>query len=95
MQRVQVGHYLLVALSAAVIGAQFSDPIGIYNSSHTPSNLPWNTYNYCNAPHVNPGHYSKPSQSAELVYMNVMMRHHKVVSILATNTLQNTYRGPM
>lgn len=44
---------------------------------------PLNSYNYCNAPHVNAAHYSVPSNSsgAELVYMNVMVRHHKVRSL--------------
>jgi len=49
---------------------------GVYDSSVTPSSLPWNTYNYCNAPHVNTAHYSPP-KGAELVYFNIMMRHHK------------------
>ena len=54
---------------------------GIYNTSHTPGYLPWNTYNYCNAPHVNAAHYVTPSVSgAKLVYMNMVMRHHKVRS---------------
>lgn len=53
---------------------------GVYNSSTTPSSLPWNTYNYCNAPHVNEEHYRTPTNvsGARLVYLNVMMRHHKV-----------------
>ena len=52
---------------------------GVYDSSTTPSYLPWNTYNYCNAPHVNAVHYTMPKDaSAEMVYMNVMIRHHKV-----------------
>ena len=53
---------------------------GVYNSSKTPSALPWNTYNYCNAPHVNAAHYAKPTNvsGSKLVYMNVMVRHHKV-----------------
>ncbi|EGN94817.1 hypothetical protein SERLA73DRAFT_187884 [Serpula lacrymans var. lacrymans S7.3] len=53
---------------------------GIYNSSTTPAHLPWNTYNYCNAPHVNPEYYSKPSHvdsGITLVFLNGMMRHHK------------------
>ena len=54
--------------------------IGIYNTSTTPASLPWNTYNYCNAPHVNAEHYFKPTgdKRAKLVYMNVVTRHHKV-----------------
>ena len=51
---------------------------GVYDSSTTPSYLPWNTYNYCNAPHVNAAHYTTPNESAKMVYMNVMIRHHKV-----------------
>jgi hypothetical protein len=55
---------------------------GVYDSSITPSDLPWNTYNYCNAPHVNSAHYMMPSESgAEMVYMNVMIRHHKVRAV--------------
>ncbi|EIW81638.1 phosphoglycerate mutase-like protein [Coniophora puteana RWD-64-598 SS2] len=51
---------------------------GVYNSSLTPSHLPWNTYNYCNAPHVNAERYSRPTDpDAHLVYLNSMMRHHK------------------
>ncbi|KAH7923012.1 phosphoglycerate mutase-like protein [Leucogyrophana mollusca] len=51
---------------------------GVYNTSITPSYLPWNTYNYCNAPHVNAHHYVKPNDSeAVLVYLNTMIRHHK------------------
>jgi hypothetical protein len=52
---------------------------GIYNSSQTPLSLPWNTYNYCNAPHVNDDHYMLPPiGDAKLVYATIMMRHHKV-----------------
>jgi hypothetical protein len=64
-----------LASSATLVLAE-----GIYNSSTTPSDLPWNTYNYCNAPHVNAEHYDVPSNApgAKLVYLNVVMRHHKV-----------------
>ncbi|KIJ51212.1 hypothetical protein M422DRAFT_158528 [Sphaerobolus stellatus SS14] len=52
---------------------------GVYSGSQTPAQFPWNTYNYCNAPHVNAAHYSTPPNAtgAELIYMNVMIRHHK------------------
>ncbi|EMD35002.1 hypothetical protein CERSUDRAFT_157771 [Gelatoporia subvermispora B] len=52
---------------------------GVYDSSTTPTNLPWNTYNYCNAPHLNAEHYSKPDNVTDpkLVFLNVVMRHHK------------------
>lgn len=56
---------------------QFLTP-SVYNTSITPSNLPWNTYNYCNAPHVNPDHYSMPDESdTRLKFVIVAMRHHK------------------
>jgi hypothetical protein len=54
---------------------------GVYNSSTTPSGLPWNTYNYCNAPHVQAAHYVLPSNAsavhAQLEHLTVVMRHHK------------------
>ncbi|KAH8115072.1 phosphoglycerate mutase-like protein [Phellopilus nigrolimitatus] len=66
-------------LTASVSTLPAFNSTGVYNTSITPSYLPWNTYNYCNAPHVNTAHYSKPTNisEAELVYMNVMIRHHK------------------
>jgi len=53
---------------------------GVYDSSETPLTLPWNTYNYCNAPHVNAAHYEPPPNrtGANLVHVSVVMRHHKV-----------------
>ncbi|TFY63637.1 hypothetical protein EVJ58_g3134 [Rhodofomes roseus] len=52
---------------------------GVYNTSFTPANLPWNTYNYCNAPHINAAHYEAPDNApdATLVYLNAVIRHHK------------------
>lgn len=57
-----------------------STPSGVYNSSDTPASFPWNTYNYCNAPHVNAKHYEFPNNvsGSKLVYANTMIRHHKV-----------------
>ena len=86
---------------ANVKGADvISSSEGVYNSSRTPANLPWNTYNYCNAPHVNAKHYNVPFvKGAKLVYLNMVMRHHKVeylASYLGINssnryyTLENT-----
>jgi len=58
---------------------------GVYNSSQTPSTLPWNTYNFCNAPHVNAAHYELPPNAtfistggSRLIHVSVIMRHHKV-----------------
>ena len=54
---------------------------GVFTSSATPAHLPWDTYNYCNAPHVNAKQYQRPPQAvgqdAKLVYVNVVQRHHK------------------
>ncbi|SPO38695.1 related to acid phosphatase [Pseudozyma flocculosa] len=65
-----------------------SHAASIYTSSVTPAHLPWNTYNYCNAPRVSAAHYIKPqgpgTEGAELVYLNVVQRHHK-------RTPDNTY----
>lgn len=52
---------------------------GVFTSSVTPASLPWDTYNYCNASHVNANHYERPPQAkdAKLVFVNVVQRHHK------------------
>ena len=65
---------------AAASGGLLASAEGVYNSSVTPAGLPWNTYNYCNAPHVNAEHYARPANTsgAELVYVNAVIRHHKV-----------------
>jgi hypothetical protein len=62
---------------------------GVYNSSQTPSTLPWNTYNFCNAPHVNAAHYELPPNAtftstggSRLIHVSVIMRHHKVRAFL-------------
>ncbi|KAI0791129.1 phosphoglycerate mutase-like protein [Abortiporus biennis] len=71
--------WLLTSVAAASSdNVTLASAAGVYNTSSTPSNLPWNTYNYCNAPHVNSKHYTSPSvEGAKLVYLNVVMRHHK------------------
>lgn len=55
--------------------------IGIYNTS---SNFQPFEYNYCNAPHVSAKFYELPDQAkdgkAELIFLNVVQRHHKRVS---------------
>ncbi|THG96106.1 hypothetical protein EW145_g7840 [Phellinidium pouzarii] len=80
-QMVIAAHTFLASLTLTVLSASMAAVAynGVYNSSVTPSDLPWNTYNYCNAPHVNAAHYTKPANvsGSVLVYMNVMIRHHK------------------
>ncbi|KAJ1023572.1 hypothetical protein NDA16_003189 [Ustilago loliicola] len=53
---------------------------GVFTTSTTPGHLPWDTYNYCNAPHISAKHYELPPQAkkdAKLVFVNVVQRHHK------------------
>ncbi|PCH43274.1 phosphoglycerate mutase-like protein [Wolfiporia cocos MD-104 SS10] len=81
--RLCLAFLLQSTLLATTISQDYSGSLssraGVYNSSHTPEDLPWNTYNYCNAPHVNAEHYQMPSNvsNATLTYMNVVLRHHK------------------
>jgi 2-phosphoxylose phosphatase len=75
-----------------------SSASGVYDSSQTPPTLPWNTYNFCNAPHVNAAHYDLPPQAlssdgAQLIHVSVVMRHHKVsrpVTELTPNSIPIT-----
>lgn len=65
---------------------------GVYTSSQTPPTLAWNTYNFCNAPHVNVAHYEFPPNATEstggsqLVHVSVIMRHHKVRAFPSLST---------
>ena len=77
----------LVVSTATVVAQGLASADGVYDSSTTPSSLPWNTYNYCNAPHVNAAHYTRPNVTgAKLVYMNAVIRHHKVRAWLLSST---------
>jgi hypothetical protein len=79
---------LFFRLISAGVLARYSPLVsesGVYDSSETPLTLPWNTYNYCNAPHVNAAHYELPPNitpmgGGKLVHVSVVMRHHKVSS---------------
>ena len=85
--RVPVGTAL--ALSAEIpIHNGICSSTGVYNTSLTPANLPWNTYNYCNAPHVNAAHYEAPGSTpnATLVYLNAVIRHHKVNGVITQHS---------
>ena len=70
----------LTTVATTANAQSLSSASGVYDTSTTPAHLPWNTYNYCNAPHVNAEHYEFPANvsNATLVYANMMMRHHKV-----------------
>ena len=51
----------------------------IFNSSHTPSSVPYaTTYNWCNMPHVRKTEYpAVSSPDLQLSYVEVIQRHHK------------------
>ena len=93
MRRVVRNLALLLPFTTLVTTAAQSPGLasasGVYNSSDTQSTLPWNTYNFCNAPHVNAAHYELPPQAnaagaggAQLLHVSVVMRHHKVRPML-------------
>ncbi|KAI0184050.1 histidine phosphatase superfamily [Xylaria flabelliformis] len=48
----------------------------IFNSSHTPEGE-YGIYNWCDMPHVRKTEYVKPGKGFELVYVEVIQRHHK------------------
>jgi acid phosphatase len=48
----------------------------IYNTSATPASQ-YGVYNWCNMPHVRKDIYVKPSSDYELVYVELIHRHHK------------------
>ncbi|KAI1750429.1 histidine acid phosphatase [Xylaria castorea] len=48
----------------------------IFNSSYTPDRE-YGTYNWCDMPHVRKTEYVKPEKEFELVYVEVIQRHHK------------------
>jgi len=49
----------------------------IFNSSTTPSDIPYSTYNYCNMPHARTTEYITPDPDFALQYVEVVHRHHK------------------
>ncbi|KAK4465992.1 counting factor 60 [Cladorrhinum samala] len=48
----------------------------IYNSSETPDDR-YGTYNWCNMPHVRKQEYVIPSSEYNLIYVELIHRHHK------------------
>ena len=81
---------LLTLLRSKAKSIPGGNSVDIYNSSITPKQLPFNTYNYCNAPHVNAAHYQPPDNvDAVLKHVTIVMRHHKVRWGLNISLLQN------
>ncbi|KAI0443980.1 histidine acid phosphatase [Xylaria telfairii] len=48
----------------------------IFNSSYTPD-AEYGVYNWCDMPHVRRSEYVRPENGFELVYVEVIQRHHK------------------
>lgn len=49
----------------------------VFNTSQTPADRPYQTYNWCNMPHVRRQEYSKPPAAYQLKYAELIHRHHK------------------
>ncbi|KAF2460446.1 acid phosphatase [Lineolata rhizophorae] len=49
----------------------------VFNDSETPAGAQYGTYNYCNMPHVRRQEYPVAGDEYELVYVEVIHRHHK------------------
>ena len=49
----------------------------IFNSSSTPSSVPYPTYNWCNMPHVRRQEYVRAPEGYTLRYVELIQRHHK------------------
>ncbi|RSM06864.1 hypothetical protein CEP52_005540 [Fusarium oligoseptatum] len=63
----------------------------IYNSSHTPDDK-YGVYNWCNMPHARKKEYVKPSDDYELIYVEVIQRHHKRTPYAANAFPVESYR---
>lgn len=63
----------------------------VYNTSDTPESLAYPTYNWCNMPHVRAQEYIRPEPSYELVYVEVVHRHHKRTPYLANSFPRESY----
>ena len=49
----------------------------IFDSSTTPGSIAYDTYNWCNMPHVRSQEYKVPPADYRLAYVEVIHRHHK------------------
>jgi hypothetical protein len=89
----------LATLTFLAKNTQESPSVEIYNSSITPKHLPFNTYNYCNAPHINVAHYEPPNNTNVILkYVTIVLRHHKVrqiVSLIVAMSLRTLPQLPL
>ncbi|KAF1913936.1 histidine acid phosphatase-like protein [Ampelomyces quisqualis] len=63
----------------------------IFNSSQNPAGTPYGAYNWCNMPHVRAQEYPRASESFELVYVEVIHRHHKRTPYASNTFLKESY----
>lgn len=59
----------------------------IFDSSTTPDDVPYNTYNWCNMPHVRAKEYPVPDSDYELQYVEVVSQYPNVP--FTTNSLKS------
>ncbi|KAK5081056.1 hypothetical protein LTR70_009318 [Exophiala xenobiotica] len=63
----------------------------IFNSSTTPLDVPYSTYNWCNMPHTRANEYIIPDPDFELRYVEVIHRHHKRTPYASNTFPQEQY----
>ena len=64
----------------------------IFNTSQTPSDVPYSTYNWCNMPHARSAEYPRlNSTDLQLEYVEVIQRHHKRTPYAANTFPIETY----
>ncbi|XP_014552515.1 hypothetical protein COCVIDRAFT_110079 [Bipolaris victoriae FI3] len=64
----------------------------IFNSSQLPAGVEYGTYNWCNMPHVRKEEYVKADDEFELVYVEVIHRHHKRTPYASNTFPRESYR---
>ena len=63
----------------------------IFNSSLTPTGIPYSTYNWCNMPHVRGLEYPRAAKGYKLEYVEVIHRHHKRTPYAANTFPHESY----
>lgn len=64
----------------------------VFNSSSTPSDLPYSTYNWCNMPHVRAKEYQVPDKDYQLEYVEVVRYHSHDTFLSRTDQFLQIHR---
>ncbi|KIV80314.1 hypothetical protein PV11_07825 [Exophiala sideris] len=64
---------------------------GVYNTSATPATTAYSTYNWCNMPHVRRQEYHAAPSGYNLVYVELVHRHHKRTPYASNTFPHETY----